>query len=413
VRVPGDKSISHRAILHKAIGTGTARIEGLGPGDDVLSSIACVRALGVRVTEIDASGYLVEGLGAQLAEPGDVIDAGNSGTTTRLLSGILSAQPFLTVITGDDSLRARPMDRVMEPLRSMGASALGRGGDRFLPMAIRGGDLRAIDYVMPIASAQVKSCILLAAALAKGTSTIVEPVPTRDHTERLLRAQGADLRVDATHITIRGGMPLRCVDSMVPGDTSAAAFWVIAACIHPDAEIVVRGVGLTHGRTGFIDVLQSMDGSVEVVNPREVGGEPVGDIVARSSRLRGTTIGGDLIPRIIDEAPVLSVAAIFAEGPTRIVDAHELRYKESDRIAAVAGELGKLGARMEELPDGVVIQGTGRLAGGSADSRQDHRMAMSLAVAGLASEQGVTVQRPQCVSISYPGFWDDLSRLCQ
>src|SRR5439155_10153228 len=270
-----------------------------------------------------------------------------------------------------------------------------------------------IDYTMPMASAQVKSCLLLAGALAHGVTHIEEPTPSRDHTERLLSAQGAAVSVDGSRITVRGEAQLRCVDLVVPGDTSGAAFWVVAACIHPDAEITVRGVGLTHGRTGFVDVLQAMGARVEITNRKEVGGEPVGDIVAASSRLHGTTVGGDLIPRIIDEAPVLAVAAAFAEGDTAIVDAHELRYKESDRIAAVAGELSRLGARVEERPDGMIIHGTGRLAGGSGDSRRDHRMAISLAIAGLAADQPVIVERPECVSISYPSFWEDLASLSE
>ena len=370
-----------------------------------------MRALGVQIDELGSNAYLVHGRGASLAEPDDVIDAGNSGTTTRLIAGILAAQPFLTVVTGDESLRSRPMDRVIEPLRTMGALAFGRRDNDYLPMAVVGGSLHGIDYRLPMASAQVKSCLLLAGALAEGETHIQEPAASRDHTERLLGAQGADIEVDGLDIVIRGGRSLRAVDVVVPGDTSAAAFWIVAACIHPDAEVTVGGVGLSEGRTGILDALQAMGADVEVTNQRMVAGELVGDITARSSRLRGTSIGGELIPRLIDEVPALAVAAAMAEGDTVISDAEELRYKESDRIAVVAEELGKLGARVDERPDGMVIHGGAGLTGGAGDSHKDHRMAMALAVAGLVSQDPVTVERAESVSISYPSFWEDLARL--
>lgn len=412
LRVPGDKSISHRAILHNAIAEGDARVQNLGPGDDVRSTIACMRALGVEIEEIGPQACIVHGRGAQgLREANDVMDAGNSGTTARLLAGILAAEPFFTVVTGDESLRSRPMDRIIDPLRAMGADVLARRGSDFLPMAIRGGSLHGIDYALPVASAQVKSCLLLAGALAEGTTRLRQPAASRDHTERLLAAQGAAISVDGLDVAIQGRRPLRAVDLEVPGDTSAAAFWVVAACIHPDAEIVVRGVGLSDGRTGFLDVLQMMGADLIVSDRRTVGGEPVGDIAARSSRLRGVEIGGKLIPRLIDEAPILAVAAAMAQGDTVLRDAEELRYKESDRIAVVAGELTRLGARIDERSDGMAIRGTGRLQGGAADSHRDHRMAMALAIAGLVSDEPTEVLQPASVTVSYPAFWDDLSRL--
>jgi 3-phosphoshikimate 1-carboxyvinyltransferase len=409
--VPGDKSISHRAIFHNAIAEGSARVENLGPGDDVRSTAAAMRALGVQIDDLGPNAYRVHGRGATLAEPDDVIDAGNSGTTTRLIAGILAAQPFLTIVTGDESLRSRPMDRVIDPLRSMGAQAFGRRINDYLPMAIVGGHLHGIEYRLPMASAQVKSCLLLAGALADGETLIHEPAASRDHTERLLAAQGADIAVNGLDIVIRGGRSLRAVDVVVPGDTSAAAFWIVAACIHPDAEVTVSGVGLSEGRTGILDVLQAMGADIEIFNRRTVAGEPVGDVTARSSQLHGTAIGGDLIPRLIDEVPVLAVAAAVADGDTVITEAEELRYKESDRIAVVVEELSKIGAEVDERPDGMVIRGQRRLAGGHGDSHQDHRMAMALAVAGLISDEPVTVARAQSVSISYPSFWDDLQRL--
>ncbi len=411
VNVPGDKSISHRAILQNAIADGVAHVENLGLGDDVRSSIGAMRALGVEISEKGPNACTIKGGGARLREPSDVLFVGNSGTTTRLLSGILAAQPFLTVLTGDDSLRSRPMDRIIDPLRSMGATAMGRQDDDYLPLAIRGGNLRGIEYALPVASAQVKSCLLLAGAFAAGETHLIEPAASRDHTERLLAAQGADISVDGLNIHVRGGRTLKAVDVMVPGDTSAAAFWVVAACAHPDAEITVRNVGISEGRTGFLDVLRLMGADVSVTNERVVGGEPVGDIVARSSRLRGATIGGALIPRLIDEAPILAVAACMAEGDTIVTDAEELRYKESDRIAVVVQEFSRIGARMEERPDGMVIHGAGRIAGGEADSHKDHRMAMALAVAGLLADEPVHVLRPESVTVSYPGFWNDLAAL--
>jgi 3-phosphoshikimate 1-carboxyvinyltransferase len=414
VRVPGDKSISHRAVLRNALARGTAFVENLGPGEDVRSSIRCLRALGVAIEETGPLSCRVEGRGLSgMTEPDDILDAGNSGTTTRLLSGILAGQPFLSILTGDASLRSRPMDRVIDPLRLMGAQAMARQDDDYLPMVIRGGQLHGIEYPLPVASAQVKSCLLLAGACADAETHLIEPAASRDHTERLLRAQGADIEVDGLDIVIRGGTGLHAVDVQVPGDTSAAAFWVIAACIHPDAEITVPDIGLNDGRTGFIDVLRLMGADVTVTNEREIGGELVGDITARSSRLRGVAIGGDLIPRLIDEAPILAVAASFAEGETVVTEAEELRYKESDRIAVVAKELGRLGAAIEERPDGMVIRGLGRLEGGVGDSQKDHRMAMALAIAGLVADEPVTVLQSRSVTISYPAFWDDLARLSQ
>jgi 3-phosphoshikimate 1-carboxyvinyltransferase len=410
VRVPGDKSISHRAILQNAIADGEAHVENLGLGDDVRSSMASMRALGVEIDETGPNACTIRGAGS-LREPDDVLYVGNSGTTTRLLSGILAAQPFLTVLTGDDSLRSRPMDRIIDPLRRMGAEAMGRQGDDYLPVAIRGGSLKGIEYPLPVASAQVKSCLLLAGAFARGATHLIEPAASRDHTERLLAAQGADIEVDGLDIVIRGGRPLHAVDVVVPGDTSSAAFWVVAACIHPDAEITVRNVGISEGRTGIFDVLTMMGGDVEITNQRVIGGEPVGDIVARSSSLRGTKVGGDLIPRLIDEAPILAVAACLAVGDTLVSDATELRYKESDRIAVVVRELSRIGGLIEERDDGMVIHGSGRLTGGEADSHKDHRMAMALAIAALVSQDPVNILRPESVTVSYPSFWDDLSAL--
>jgi 3-phosphoshikimate 1-carboxyvinyltransferase len=402
--VPGDKSISHRAVLMNAIATGDAEVRNLGPGEDVLSSIGCMRQLGVDI-RIDHAAVVIhgEGLGG-LMESRPPLDCGNSGTTTRLLSGILAGQPFTSVLVGDQSLSRRPMRRIATPLKLMGAKV---EGDT-LPLTIRGGALHGIEYQPDVASAQVKSCVLLAGLFAGGPTTVVEPVATRDHTERLLRAMGAQVDIDPPRITVHPPDTLTAVDIEVPGDFSSAAYWLVAGLLLPGARVTVRNVGMNASRTGLLDVLAEMGASVEVQAEREVGGEPVADLVARHSELRGTSIGGAIIPRLIDEAPILAVAAALAGGATIIRDAAELRVKESDRIAAVAAGLSAMGVRVEELPDGMVIQGRQSLDPASLQTLGDHRLAMAWAVAGLASRQGVRIDDRACASVSYPAFWTDL-----
>lgn len=432
VTVPGDKSITHRAVMLNAIASGTATVTGAGLGADCLSTAACVRALGATVRRLwptaeltddlrrdPASGkddradavLIIEGVGLTgLAEPADVLDAGNSGTTSRLLTGILAGQPFFSVLTGDASLRSRPMGRVVEPLRAMGARITARRGDTLLPLAVAPSNLRGRELAMRVASAQLKSCLLLAGLYAEGTTEIVQPEASRDHTERLLAAQGARLNAEGLRLRIEGRPALRAVDVRVPGDISSAAFWLVGACVHPNARITVRDVGVNPTRTGILDVLREMGATIAVENERIEGGEPVADVTAESSRLRGVEVGGATIPRLIDEVPVLAVAAAVAEGVTVIRDAEELRVKESDRLAAVASELRRLGAAVEEHPDGLTITG-GRLTGGEAESYGDHRMAMSLAIAALAAAGPVLINGGECVDISYPTFWPDLERL--
>lgn len=430
--VPGDKSITHRAVMLNVIATGMATITGAGLGADCLSTARCMRALGATVRRRWPNGELtddlrhhpqtgaddragavlvVEGVGLDgLREPEDVLDAGNSGTTARLLAGILAGQPFFSVLTGDASLRSRPMGRVVQPLRQMGARISARCGDTLLPLACAPAHLKGARLEMSVASAQLKSCLLLAGLYAEGVTEIVQPAASRDHTERLLAAQGARITAGDLVLRIAGGPALRAVDVAVPGDLSSAAFWLVAAVIHPQARITVRHVGINPGRTGLLDVLREMGAMIRVENERVEGGEPVADITAESSRLRGVHVGGALIPRLIDEVPVLAVAAAVAEGLTTIRDAAELRVKESDRLAAIASELAKLGARIEEHPDGLTIRG-GRLLGGEVECYGDHRMAMSLAVAALAASGPVQIHGGECVDISYPTFWSDLERL--
>ncbi|HLH23752.1 MAG TPA: 3-phosphoshikimate 1-carboxyvinyltransferase [Chloroflexota bacterium] len=411
--VPGDKSISHRALLLNALAAGTARVCGLGLGADVRSTERCLKALGVAIEPDGAEGRVVHGAGRDgLREPDDVLDAGNSGTTMRFLCGVLAGQPFLSVLTGDASLRRRPMARVLDPLRAMGAQAWGRADGTLAPLAIRGGGLRGLDYALPVASAQLKSALLLASLYADSPTHLREPAASRDHTERLLRAQGVALQTDGLDLWLTPpSQPPRAVDIDVPGDFSSAAFWLVAACVHPAARVTVRGVGVNPGRTGLLDVLRDMGARLTLANERDVGGEPVADVTAASSDLRGVAIGGDVIPRLLDEVPVLAVAMAVARGASRIDDAAELRVKESDRLHAVAAELTALGATVTERPDGLDFAGGARLRGASVASYDDHRLAMALAVAGLVASGETTIQGAESVVISYPAFWDHLAAL--
>jgi 3-phosphoshikimate 1-carboxyvinyltransferase len=417
VVVPGDKSISHRAAIFNALALGSARVESFLIGEDTRATLDCLRALGVSWSLDEGGGtgatLRVHGAGRTgLRESEDVLDARNSGTSMRLLAGVLAAQPFFSVLTGDGSLRSRPMGRVVGPLREMGAQVWGRGDGAYPPLAIRGGELRGIRYRMPVASAQVKSALLLAGLFAQGQTSVEEPAPTRDHTERMLRAMGARLRAEGGVVRIE---PLEGelvpLDLRVPGDISAAAFWMVAAALHPDAELHLPGVGVNPTRSGIIDVLRGMGADLEVAEEREQGGEPVADITVRSSRLSPAEVGGDLIPRLIDEIPVLAVAAAFTSGRTVIRDAAELRVKESDRIATTCGELRCLGAHVEELPDGLVIEGTQFLNGALCRSHGDHRLAMAMAVAGLLARGETVIEGAEAAEVSYPSFWKDLTGL--
>jgi 3-phosphoshikimate 1-carboxyvinyltransferase len=414
---PGDKSISHRAAIFGALANGTSRVEGFLPGDDCLSTLGCLESMGVRFerepSEDGASLLRVYGVGPHgLDESADVLDAGNSGTTMRLLAGLLAGQPFFSVLTGDRSLRTRPMGRVLRPLRQMGATVLGRKGDEIAPFAIRGGGLSGIDYDLPVASAQLKSALILAALYASTQTTLTEPGPARDHTELMLRSMGAGIETSENRITVHPLTgELRPLDLRIPADMSSAAFWLIAAVCHPDAELRLLGVGMNRTRRGALDILLAMGADIDILDEREQGGEPVADLVARSSSLHGIEIGGEVIPRAIDELPAVALAAAYATGDTIVRDASELRVKESDRILTTCTELNRLGAAMEETPDGMIIHGGAPLSGSSVTSSGDHRLAMTLAVAGLLAEGETRIGGAESVDVSYPGFWDELSRI--
>ena len=410
LRVPGDKSITHRGLICNALAGGEAEVRNYLDGADCRSTMACLRGWGVDFEEADGR-VVVRSPGLDgFQEPDQPLDCGNSGTTMRLLAGVAAGLPFETTLTGDDSLRARPMARVLEPLASMGAAAAGADGGRTAPISLRGpeGELRPFAGRLQVASAQVKSAVLLAALRANGASVIEEPGPSRDHTERMLTAMGAEIEVDGPRITVRPGAPLRPVDADAPGDVSAAAFWIAAAAIVPGSEICIPGTGVNPRRTGVIDVLRAMGARIELENERDSAGEPVADIRASASELHGTRIDGDLIVRALDELPVIAVAAACASGKTEIRDAAELRVKESDRIAGTAAMLRALGAGVGEHADGLDVFGGGIRSGGRVDSGGDHRMAMAAAVAGAVAPEPVEIGGADAVGISYPAFWRDL-----
>lgn len=407
VRVPGDKSISHRALLLGALAEGTSTVRGLSGGADVAATAAAVARLGADVT-----GTAVTGGRHRLHAAGGVVDVGNSGTTMRLLAGLCAGLPGTTVLDGDESIRQRPMDRVAVPLRRMGAAVTGAGPSVRAPLTVSGGHLEGIDYELPVASAQVKGAVLLAGLAASGETVVREALPTRAHTEEMLAACGADLDVedrgDGRVVRLRPGK-LEPFHLAVPGDPSQAAFWVVAACLAPASHVVVEDVYVGRARAGFVDVLRRMGADIEL----DVVGPARADIHARSSALHGTTVGGAEVPGLIDEIPVLAVAAAVAEGRSVFADAAELAVKESDRIATVSAELSALGAGVEARPDGLVVAGGARLRGAAVSSHGDHRLAMALAVAGLVAAGTTTVEGWEAVATSYPGFGDDLEHLCR
>jgi 3-phosphoshikimate 1-carboxyvinyltransferase len=405
IHVPGDKSISHRAAMMGALATGGTSVEGFLMAEDCLSTVKILMALGTQIEITGHESLVIHGRGLHnFKEPDNVLDAGNSGTTMRLVSGILAAQPFFSVITGDASLRRRPMARIIKPLSQMGAQFWARAGDSLPPLAIKGGELQPIHYNSPHASAQVKSAILFAGLGVDGLCEVTEPSLSRDHTERILTYFGIPCASEGLKVSVQGGKEFSGCSYTVPGDISAASFFIIAALISKDSEILIKNVGINPTRTGVLDILYNMGASIEMLNHRIVSGEPVADLHCRSSSLHGISIGPEDVPRMIDEFPIFFLAATQAEGDTLIQGAHELRVKESDRIATMAHELRNAGAEVEELEDGMLIKGGQRLQGGLCSSHGDHRVAMTMAIAGVISEKGTVVKDWECVNTSFPGF---------
>ncbi len=416
---PADKSVSHRAAILNSLAAGEAVIDNYSEGQDCRSTLRCLQALGVSAERIAPENsptgtpqlrLTSPGLEG-LTEPGDVLNAENSGTTMRFIMGLLASTPFVSVVNGDRSLRTRPMARIVQPLRQMGAEVMGRGGDSLAPLTVRGGALNGIEYDMPVASAQVKSSLIIASLFAQGETMLRQPALSRDHTERMLGAMGATIVEDGRTLVVKPGSDLKPLDVKVSGDISSAAFWLVAAAAHPNARVRLTNVGVNPSRAEVLEILRAMGANITLENPRVEGGEPVADIYVESGQLHGVEIAGDQIPIAQDEIPALALAACFAEGRTVIRDAQELRVKESDRISATARELNKLGAKIEELPDGMIIEGTGSLKGGAARSHGDHRLAMTLGVAGLLAENDVAISGAEVVDVSYPGFWQDLEVL--
>lgn len=428
---PPDKSISHRAVIFSSISKGKGIVKNLLGAKDVESTVNAFRSLGIEIEkkftqksgselrtlptgrQAPNSELIIHGKGLHgLSEPPDIIDCGNSGTTIRLLSGVLSGNPFFSVLTGDSSLRTRPMARVIKPLSLMGAEISARDQDRFPPMAIKGKHLSPIKYQMPVASAQVKSSIILAGLYSDGETEITEPSKSRDHTERMLPAFGADLKVEGLKVMVKGGTELSPMETEVPGDFSSAAFFIVASLLIPGSEITAKNVGINPTRTGLLDILREMGAKIGIENIREVSGEPVADLHCRgTSGLKAVNVPGESIPSLIDEFPILCIAASLAEGTTTIGGAEELRVKESDRIRSMASELKKMGVEIEEFPDGLSIMGSGSLKGAEVESHGDHRVAMSMTIAALVAEGKSTINGASAVDISFPGFFDIIRKL--
>jgi len=413
VDVPGDKSITHRALLLSALATGASHIRGALLEGDCLATLNCLRAMGAPISVSDRDGgatVQVAGKGIRgLHAPAEALYCERSGTSMRLLCGILAGQRFDSTLTGDEQLLRRPMGRIVKPLRLMGATITDHGG--CAPLYAIGSPLQSIDYTLPVASAQVKSAILLAGLMAEGITTTRSPAVSRDHTERMLRALGASVHIDGTVVSIEPADSLAPLDMVVPGDISSAAFLLAAGATIPGSDIIVKNVGLNPTRTGILDVLQFMGADITILDQREVGGEPAGDLQVRAGPLQGVEIGGDVIPRLIDELPVLATIATQAEGVTTIRDAAELRVKETDRIEGIVSQLRRLGAKIESRPDGMVIEGPSRLTGASVAGGGDHRVTMSLLIAGLLAEGSTTVAGAEFIDDSYPGFVDTLCQL--
>ena len=411
IALPGDKSITHRALILNALSEGSATVSGYCQGEDCLNTLRALQALDVSIERKPNVLHIVgQGLWG-FHEPATHLDLGNSGTGFRLLTGVLAGQDFFTVVTGDDSLRRRPMNRIVDPLREMGAKIDGRNGGQLAPLALTGRQLKGIEYVAPLSSAQVKSAILLAGLFAEGSTCFTEPQLSRDHTERMFRYFGIPLESQGKTLVLKGHHSFKAKDLFVPGDLSAAAFFLVAGTIVPGSELTLPNVGMNPARTGIIEILKDMGGDISVKNLREECGEPVADLVVRASSLKGIAIGKDRIPQTIDELPILCVAAAFATGETRVTGAEELRVKETDRIRTMATELKKLQVAIQETEDGFVIQGGSKVTGGVCTSHGDHRVAMSVAIAALRADSPTRIDDTDCIETSFPSFQGNLLEL--
>jgi 3-phosphoshikimate 1-carboxyvinyltransferase len=410
VRLPGDKSISHRALMIASVAEGVSEIENLAPSADVQSTRQCLQGLGIKINARGATTR-VEGRGLQgFQAPTKTLDVGNSGTTMRLLSGLLVGQPFSTALTGDDSIRRRPMSRIAQPLRQMGAT-IEATDDEFAPLTIRGGKLRPISYRLPVDSAQVKSCVLLAGLFAEGETRVIENLPTRDHTELMLQSFGAKIEKENLTTTVFGPAKLIAQHVYIPGDISSAAFLIAAALLTKESRLIVENIGINPTRRAILSVLMDMGASIEVINFATINNEFFADVVAKSSDLRAINIGGEIIPQIIDEIPILAILATQANGVTEISGAGELRVKESDRLHAVSDNLKRMAADVVEKDDGLIIRGPTPLRGAEIDSFNDHRIAMAFAIAGLIASGETTIRNSECADISFPGFFDILRQV--
>ena len=410
ITVPGDKSISHRAVMFGSLAKGTTRITHFLEGADCLSTISCFRKMGIDI-ENNNGEILVHGKGLRgLSSPTDILDVGNSGTTTRLISGILAGQNFVSELTGDDSIQSRPMKRIMTPLLSMGAEITSIKGNNCVPLRIAGHPLKAIHYDSPVASAQVKSCVLLAGMYSDGVTSVTEPVLSRNHTEIMLNYFGAQVTSEGTTASIVPEPSLHAREITVPGDISSAAYFIAAGLLVPGSEILLKNVGINPTRDGLLRVCKDMSADITMLNVN-MDGEPTADLLVRTSSLHGTTVGGEIIPTLIDEIPMIAVMAAFAEGTTIIKDAKELKVKESDRILVMAENLSRMGADITPTEDGMIIHGGKPLHGAVIDSYLDHRVAMSFAIAGLLCDGPLSIKGGDCVKISYPEFYEDLYRL--
>ncbi|MBM7623835.1 3-phosphoshikimate 1-carboxyvinyltransferase [Sporohalobacter salinus] len=413
IKVPGDKSISHRSVMLGSLAEGRTEVTGFLTGEDCLNTARAFQKMGVKIEGLGSEEMIIHGVGLNgLQEPESVLNLGNSGTSMRLMLGILAGQDFYTVVTGDESLSKRPMARVVDPLKERGAEIYGRDGGNLAPLTVIGQSLTNQRYESPVASAQVKSCILLAGLYANGTTEVVEPAKSRDHTERMLKYFGADLKIDGLKASVEGQPELKGQKIVVPSDISSASFFLVAALINQNAELVLENVGLNSTRAGILEVLTAMEADYELLDKRLENQEPIADIKVKSSNLQATTIGGEVIPKLIDELPILAVAATQAEGETVIKDAEELRVKETDRISAMVTELRRLGVKVEEREDGMIIPGPQSIKGGcSCCSYGDHRIAMSLAVAGLIAQEGIVITDADCIKTSFPNFMDLLKTI--